>query len=511
MTHGETILVVDDDPLARRKLVLSAKALDHAVEDVESADAALERLQNAGIEIVLLDIEMPGKNGYAVLDALRSYPLDRRPPVIVVSSLDDPEAIAQAIELGAVDFLPKAFNAVILKARINACLRESRRREEDRRTLQEIERLTQAAGALDSDDLNPMDLAVGDLAARDSPLSVLARVLLNKSIMVYNRRQSQAQQIRTLNGILLLLFIGACFGLKPAIAKLGLAEAANPIAIACYTMGLSTIFTTLYAVSRKARMPRVSTSSIGFFLVLALLTFIPQVLLFWVAAAVPGVLIAILISLESFMVFFVAAAIRLEPMSLRRFFGLFLGVAGVAVLLVPFYSVENSPLSLHWLLITMIIPACFAGETVLLSLSKSIDADLIAVVALIFGLSTVVLFGVAALTGGFVPLQAVPGRLELSLIAFSVADSVAMISLAKLIDYAGPVFSGQKAYTVATGGVIWSILLLNEVVAPTSLIALSLILMGLYFVARKAAVQKLIQPPTEVLAGSPSLTGTSAG
>lgn len=511
MTHTETVLVIDDDPLARRKLVLAVRNLGHSVEDVDNADAALERLLDAGVDIVVLDIEMPGKNGYAVLDALQSYSPDRRPPVIVVSSLDDPEAIARAIELGAVDFLPKSFNAVILRARINACLRESRRREEERRTLREIERLTIAAEALDSDDRNPMELAISDLARKDGALAVLARVLLNKSIMVYNRRQSQAHQIRTLNGILLLLFIGACFGLKPAIAKFGLAAAANPISVACYTMGLSTIITSIYAFSKKARAPRVSARSIGFFLVLAFLTFLPQALLFWVASAVPGVLIAILISLESFMVFFIAAAIGLESLSLRRFFGLFLGVVGVGVLLSPFYDADSGQVALYWLLITMIIPACFAGETILLSLSKSIDADLIAVVALIFGLSTALLFAAAVLTSGFVPLAVPPGKFELSLIAFSIADSVAMIALAKLIDYAGPVFSGQKAYTVATGGVVWSVVLLGEVVSPSGLLALSLILVGLYFVAKKAAVQDLVRRPEPEQPAPHRFSETSAG
>lgn len=500
MTAGYRVLVVDDDALARRKLVLAVKALGHAVEDLDSGEGTLERLLQPGIDLVLLDIEMPGTNGYDVLGAMLSYPEDRRPPIIVISSLDDPEEIARAIELGAVDFLPKSFNAVVLKARINVSLREARRQEQDRRTLQQIWRLTAAAKALDGDERNPRELAIDDLAEQDNALGVLSRVLLNKSIMVYNRRLSQAHQIRTLNGILLLLFIGACFGLKPAIAKLSLAEAQNPLSVAFYTMGLSAVITTLYAVYVRARPPKVSRRSAGFFVVLAFLTFLPQVLLFWVAESVPGVLIAILVSLESFLVFFIAAAIGLERLSARRFVGLLLGVAGVGVLLLPFFDVTNSTVHIFWLFITMLIPACFANETIMMSMSKTIDADLIAVVALIFGLSAVVLGAATALHSGFVPLSAVPGTFEFSLIAFSLADAVAMIALAKLIDYAGPVFSGQKAYTVSIGGVIWSVLLLDEAVSLTSFTALLLILMGLYFVAKKAAVEKLIKRPAQAQA-----------
>jgi CheY-like chemotaxis protein len=64
--NSACILVVDDDLLARRKLTLAVNALGHTTEDVDNGDAALERLQRPGIDIVLLDIEMPVKNGYDV-------------------------------------------------------------------------------------------------------------------------------------------------------------------------------------------------------------------------------------------------------------------------------------------------------------------------------------------------------------------------------------------------------------------------------------------------------------
>lgn len=159
-------------------------------------------------------------------------------------------------------------------------------------------------------------------------------------------------------------------------------------------------------------MPTISLRSSRFFLVLAILTFLPQVLLFWVAEAVSGVLIAILVSLESFIVFFLAAAVGLEKLYLQRFFGLLLGVVEVVLLLIPFFDDENSAGGIHWILIAMIIPACFASESILLSLSKAVDADLIALIAIILGISTVVLFGAAMYLEGLVPLDLPPGNLN---------------------------------------------------------------------------------------------------
>ncbi len=72
-------------------------------------------------------------------------------------------------------------------------------------------------------------------------------------------------------------------------------------------------------------------------------------------------------------------------------------------------------------------------------------------------------------------------------------DPVMQASLHTLIAYSGPVFSRQKAHTVATGGVIWSVMLLNAMASLTSLIAILLILVGLLPVAKKADFQELIE------------------
>lgn len=487
------ILIVDDDAVSRKKLGMAIRNLGHIPEFSADGEKGFERLIEGGIDLVLLDIEMPVMDGFEVLNRMKADKSLRDLPTLVISGLDDIAETAKAIELGAVDFLPKNFDAVILRARVNASLERVRINAREKRVILQIEQLTKAAEVLDSDDLNPMELEARKIATQPGAIGNLSRVLLNKSTIVYNRRQAQTQQIRNLNGILMLLFLGACFGLKPALARLYLAEANNPLAVGFYTMGLSTVFMVFFAGTQKLRWPKISWETGRFFVVLALLTLLPQVLLFWVAATVPGVLIAILISLESFMVFFIAATIGLESINRRRFFGLLLGILGVIALMLPFLDMTGGDLTMVWVLLTMLIPACFAGESILLSLSKSIEADLVAVTTIIFGLSTIILLAVTAMFASFIPLHFPPGKFELTIVAFSLADTVAMITFVKLIDYAGPVFSSQKAYTVATGGVIWSVLLLNEVVSPTSSVALALILLGLYFVAKKPVAQDLLK------------------
>jgi drug/metabolite transporter (DMT)-like permease len=83
----------------------------------------------------------------------------------------------------------------------------------------------------------------------------------------------------------------------------------------------------------------------------------------------------------------------MECISLRRLFGLTLGISGVLVLLLPQFGVGTRAVAMIWLAVTMCIPACFAGESILLALAKSFSLDVIAATVIIFVMSTVILLG----------------------------------------------------------------------------------------------------------------------
>ena len=89
------------------------KALGHEVETAVHGRAALETLAARPIDLVLLDIMMPEMDGFEVLERMRADAVLRTIPVIMISAVDEIEAVAKTIELGATDYLPKPFNAVI--------------------------------------------------------------------------------------------------------------------------------------------------------------------------------------------------------------------------------------------------------------------------------------------------------------------------------------------------------------------------------------------------------------
>jgi class 3 adenylate cyclase len=123
------ILIVDDHATNRMRLSMAVKHLGYAAETAEHGREALDRLRNESFDLVLLDILMPEMDGYEVLEEMKRTPELRGIPVIVISAVDEMESVVACIELGAEDHLPKAFDPVLLRARINACLEKKRLRD----------------------------------------------------------------------------------------------------------------------------------------------------------------------------------------------------------------------------------------------------------------------------------------------------------------------------------------------------------------------------------------------
>jgi adenylate cyclase len=120
-----TILVVDD--VERNVRLLEAVLVSHGyhVVSARSGQEALERVAGAAPDLVLLDIQMPGMDGYEVCRRLREEPATGFLPVVMVTS-SDTEVRVNAIEVGADDFITKPFNQHELLARVRSLIRIKR-------------------------------------------------------------------------------------------------------------------------------------------------------------------------------------------------------------------------------------------------------------------------------------------------------------------------------------------------------------------------------------------------
>ncbi|HEX2541370.1 MAG TPA: adenylate/guanylate cyclase domain-containing protein [Caldimonas sp.] len=131
--HGPArLLVADDNKVNRLLLTRSLELQGHTVASAPNGRVALEMLRAGGFDLLLLDMEMPEMNGFEVLEQLIADRALRDLPVIVTSSLEGLANVVRCIELGAEDYLPKPVNAVLLKARIGACLEKKRLRDQQK-------------------------------------------------------------------------------------------------------------------------------------------------------------------------------------------------------------------------------------------------------------------------------------------------------------------------------------------------------------------------------------------
>ncbi|HET9708757.1 MAG TPA: protein kinase [Gemmatimonadales bacterium] len=190
------ILIVDDGAENRDVLRRRLEREGHAVEAAENGRRALELVAQRSFDLVLLDVLMPELDGYAVLDALKGSPGTRDIPVIMISALDELEGIVRCIERGAEDYLHKPFDPVLLRARINASLEKKRLRDQEVEYLREVNRVIEAASAVEGGRYRPGTLA--EVTRRDDELGHLARVFDNMAQQIKAREERLRDRVRDL-------------------------------------------------------------------------------------------------------------------------------------------------------------------------------------------------------------------------------------------------------------------------------------------------------------------------
>lgn len=132
------ILVVDDQ---RANVEIAAQLLrvrGYEVETALSGEAALESVRNAAPDLMVMDIIMPGLDGYEVCRRLRADPATALLPIVLVTSLDPQAERVRGIEAGADDFLSKPVNWPELFARVRALLRIKALQDEVRRQAEQL-------------------------------------------------------------------------------------------------------------------------------------------------------------------------------------------------------------------------------------------------------------------------------------------------------------------------------------------------------------------------------------
>jgi DNA-binding response OmpR family regulator len=116
-THRRTIVAVDDDPDIRELVCLSLRTTGHQVLGADCGRAALDLLDTHAVDLLVLDVMMPGMSGLEVARRVRGV-TDDGPPILMVSALGSDRDVAAAMAAGADDYLPKPFGVRELLDRV---------------------------------------------------------------------------------------------------------------------------------------------------------------------------------------------------------------------------------------------------------------------------------------------------------------------------------------------------------------------------------------------------------
>jgi putative two-component system response regulator len=203
MSSPSNILIVDDDSRGRETLEAVLTGLGH---NLHFCDNGLDALKQASIlqpDLILLDVMMPGIDGFEVCRRIRADPLLADVPVVMTTALDDKASRLEGIEAGADDFISKPIDRMEIRARVNTIIRLNRYRK----LMKQQADLLQAHGELQDAyeatlkgwvrALDFRDNETGDHSRRVTLLTVeLARLMgINEDELVHVRRSALLHDI----------------------------------------------------------------------------------------------------------------------------------------------------------------------------------------------------------------------------------------------------------------------------------------------------------------------------
>ena len=126
---GELILVIDDEELTRMFVRQTLEAAGFAVAEAEDGDAGLAISGELNPDLIMLDVLMPGRDGFEVCTALRQLTQHADTPVLIMTGLEDADSVDRAYQVGATDFITKPIRWDLLPHRIRYILRATRTME----------------------------------------------------------------------------------------------------------------------------------------------------------------------------------------------------------------------------------------------------------------------------------------------------------------------------------------------------------------------------------------------
>ena len=168
------VLLVEDDRNLRGFLRKAFREEGYAIDECDSGDAAVERALRRPYDVIVLDLMLPGLDGFSVVEELRRRSV--LTPVLMLTARDEVQSRVQGLEAGADDYLSKPFDLSELMARVHALIRRAELRHRDTTlavgdvTLDPLKRAANRAGK--AIDLSPREFSLLEFLMRNAGRTV---------------------------------------------------------------------------------------------------------------------------------------------------------------------------------------------------------------------------------------------------------------------------------------------------------------------------------------------------
>ena len=275
-----------------------------------------------------------------------------------------------------------------------------------------------------------------------------------------------------------LLCTGIGWGLTISLATFATATGIDPLTIALWSALLGSLILTGVLLLRSKRPP-LDREHLQFYLVTGFLgTAFPHTLSFYAAIHLPAGMRAIVFALIPMITLALSISLSLERPSLRRFTGIMLGLLAMLAMFLPGLQVPL-PGQLFWTLVSLAVAVSYALEDVYISVKRPAGLD--AATAL-WGMTiagSLMLLGAVWLTGAPLMLPFDASHAELSIVLMAVVHLGAYAGLLYMLSNAGAVFASQVSYVVTPAAIVWGVVLLDETLSLSIVLAMVLIMCGL--------------------------------
>lgn len=288
--------------------------------------------------------------------------------------------------------------------------------------------------------------------------------------------------------ILVLFAMGIGWGLTMPLAKVAVSTGHQPYGLIFWQQIVVILVLAPIALARGRRRVAFGMQHLRLFIVVALAgAVLPDVFFYLSAASLPAGVLSIVMSSSPLFALPMALALGNDRFSWIRLTGIFLGMAGIVLMIGPKSGLPDPALG-GFVLLALLAPALYATEANIVGRWGTYGLDPFSTIVGASAVGAMITLPLSKATGQWINPLAGFGLPEAALVAGAAIHGVVYAAYVWLVGRAGSVFASQSAYIVTAFGVLWSIALLGERYSPFVWAALVLMLGGIFLVQPRPRV-----------------------